>query len=57
MASKTPLPQKVTEEEFILLQAFILEYFGMEEPTSDTLPKFNNQVLFFSLKWFDLVPN
>ena len=30
MGSKTALTQKVADEDFLLLQAFILEYFGPE---------------------------
>ena len=39
MVSKTPLAPKVADEDFLLLQAFIQEYFGSE-----------NQV-FFIIEW------
>ena len=46
LASKTPLLDKVADEDFHLLQDFISENFGTKEPTSVEVP--NDQVIFFS---------
>ena len=47
---KNPLRQKVADEDFHLLEAFINEYF--EETTSYL--EFNDQVKFFDISYFHL---
>ena len=47
---KNPLIQKVADEDFLLLETFITEYF--EEATSYL--EFNDQVKFFSRSYFHL---
>ena len=46
MTLKTPLTNKVSDDDFFLLGAFILELFAMEEPTSNENQKFKEQVIF-----------
>ena len=46
MTLQTPLTNKVSDDDFFLLGAFILELFAMEEPTSNENQKFKEQVIF-----------
>ena len=46
-AFKTRLEQKVADEDFLLLQAFISECFDTKQPTSGITPKLNYQVISF----------
>ena len=48
LASKTPLSDKVADEDFHLLQDFISENFGTKEPSCVEVPVPNDQVIFFS---------
>lgn len=42
---QTPLTIKVSDDDFILLEAFILELLAMKEPPSNGNQKFNDQVI------------
>ena len=45
MTLQTPLTNKVSDDDFILLEAFIVELLAMKEPPSNGNQKFNYQVI------------